>query len=165
LDIKPGMVEFNYSGKKAAEQHHEFKTTTVEGKKVGAVLKELVKGKGANDLVFTYGGKPVGRSSVNSYLRSLGIEITAHKFRQLAGTKIAMGVLGKAPFKAADMPKQAAVDKWVKEELTKVGTVLHHRSGTKITAMTAIKSYIDPSVITSFYEKLKLRTPRWVPSV
>jgi DNA topoisomerase IB len=164
LTFTPAAVEFNYSGKKSAEQHHIFKTTTPEGKKIRAILLALVKNKDDTDLVFTFKGKPVLRTTVNSYLRSLGLEITAHKFRQLAGTKVAIGVLRQAPFKKSDKPKQAAVDKWVKEELKKVGEVLHHRTGTNVTGMTAVKSYIDPGCLVEFYDGLGLRIPSWVPA-
>jgi hypothetical protein len=74
-----------------------------------------------------------------------------------------MAMLSKCPLTKGSVT-QAQADKWVKESLTKVGDALHHRSGTKVTAMTAIKSYIDPGLLVNFYEDLGLRVPKWVPS-
>lgn len=170
--VKPKVIEFNYSGKKAAEQHHELKTTTTEGGKVASVIKKLIAGKKPTDLVFTASiplksGKtkvgPVTATMVNSYLKSIGIGITAHKFRQLAGTKAAMGILGRSPYKKGKECNQREVEVWVKEELKKVGEILHHRSGTAVTGMTAVKSYISPEVLKEFFTNLNLRIPSWVP--
>ncbi len=163
LQFHPEDVQFNYSGKKSAEQEHVFNTTTPDGKRVGTILETLVKGKKPTDLVFTFKNKPISRPVVNQYLHSIGIEITAHRFRQLAGTKLTMGILKKSPFKAKDEPKQAAVEKWLKEELKKVGEVLHHRTGTKVTGSTALKSYIDPEIVVEFFTNLGLRVPGDVP--
>jgi hypothetical protein len=164
MTINPGKIELDYAGKKLAEQHHVFKTNNTDGKKVESIIKALTKGKKSTDLVFTYKGKPFLRQNVNKYLRSLGVEITAHRFRQLAGTRMALSILKKSPFKASQQPKQAAVEKWMKEELKKVGELLHHTTGAQVTGMTAVKSYIDPGVLETFYNDLKLRIPDWIPT-
>jgi hypothetical protein len=163
VKFNPTKVEFNYSGKKLAEQHHELRLNTPENKKIGELLKTLVAKKRPDDLVFTYGGKTLGSNAVRTYLKEKGVTISPHRFRQLAGTKATMGILSKSPFKASAVPKQAEVDRWVKKELEKVGEVLHHRTGTKVTGMTAVKSYISPEVLVEFYNKLNLRVPNWVP--
>jgi hypothetical protein len=163
MKFNPSNIQFNYTGKKLAEQEHVFKTNTAESKKIKDILKELVKNKQPDDLIFTFKGKPIIRHMVNVYLKSLGIEITAHKFRQLSGTKLAMGIINKSKFKTDGSAKQSVVDKWLKDELIKVGSMLHHKTGTKVTGMTAVKSYIDPDVLAEFYDKLGLRKPRWVP--
>jgi hypothetical protein len=165
LDFVQGAVEFNYSGKKAAEQHHVYKTTDATGKKVRAILEQLVKDKLPDDNVFTFKDAVITRKMCNDYLQKThNICITAHRFRQLAGTKAAMGILKMSPFKKGSDVKQAAVDKWIKEEMKKVGEILHHHTGTAITGMTAIKSYIDPGVLIEFYTDLGLRVPTWVPT-
>lgn len=167
VTITPSVIAFDYAGKKDAEQHHEYKIKTAEGKKILAIIKKLIEGKEPTDLVYTFKDKgkvkPITRDMVNKYLKSIGLEVTAHKFRHLMGTKITIGVLGQSPFKATANPKQAVVERWVKDELTKVGEMLHHKTGAKVTSSTAIKSYIDPDILAEFFNDLKLRVPKWVP--
>lgn len=166
-----GGFEFNYVGKKGTEQHHFLPSNTMSNRKVIKIIKDLIKGKRPDDVVFTNRGKPLGGGPVNSYLKSIGVPagITIHKFRHLAGTKLAMGILKKAPFKKTDKPTQASVEKWIKEEMKQVGEMLHHRTGSgdnqKVTGMTAINAYIDPKTLATFFNNLGLRVPRWVPKV
>lgn len=163
--------EFNYVGKKGTEQHHVLNGTTMTNRKVLAIIKTLLKGKKPDDVLFTYRSKPLGAAPVNAYLRSIGVPsgVTIHKFRHLAGTKLAMGILNKAPFKKSEQPSQASVEKWVKEEMKQVGEMLHHRVGSgdnqKVTGMTAINAYIDPKTLGNFFTNLGLRVPKWVPKI
>lgn len=171
--LKPNQrgLEFNYVGKKGTEQHHVLMPTTPSNRKVLAIIKELTKNKRPDDLVFTDRGRAIGAQPVNAYLKTLGVpaKITIHKFRHLAGTKIAMKILDGAPFKKSDMPSQSSVEKWVKEEMKAVGEVLHHRTGSgdnqKVTGMTSINAYIDPKTLATFFTDLGLRVPKWVPKV
>ena len=157
-------VEMDYPGKKGTPQHHLIRANTAVGKKVVAIIKGLLVGKKPDARVFTsYGNKPISAADVNRYLRTKGISVSAHKFRHLAGTKLAKEILSKSPFKKGAGASQAAVEKWVKTELVAVGNMLHHQTGTKPTSSTAIAAYIDPSLIKGFFNRLGLRTPKWVP--
>lgn len=172
--LKPvarGGFEFNYVGKKGTEQHHVLLANSMTNRKVIAIIKGLIKGKKPDDVVFTNRGRLLGGGPVNSYLKSIGVPagITIHKFRHLAGTKLALSILKKAPFKKADQPTQASVEKWIKEEMKQVGEMLHHRTGSgdnqKVTGMTAINAYIDPKTLATFFNNLGLRVPKWIPKV
>lgn len=165
-----GGFEFEYVGKKGTKQHHVLKPDSVTNKRVIAIIKKCMSGKGKNDLLFTYRGKHLDGSVVNRYLRSIGVPsgVTAHKFRHLAGTKMAQDILAKAPFSPRDKGyTQSSVEKWLKEAMLPVGAMLHHRTGSgdkeKVTPMTAINAYISPDLLRDFFGKLKLRVPDWVP--
>lgn len=165
-----GGFEFNYTGKKGTVQHHTLKPDSVTNKRVIAIIKKCMVGKSKNDLLFTYRGKHLDGSVVNRYLRSIGMPsgVTAHKFRHLAGTSLAMSILAKAPFNVRDKGyTQSSVEKWLKEAMIPVGAMLHHRTGSgdkeKVTPMTAINAYISPDLLRQFFGKLKLRVPDWVP--
>lgn len=171
--LKPiqGGFEFNYVGKKGTEQHHILKGNTTSNRKVISIIKNLIKNKRPDDVVFTNRGKPLGASAVNAYLKTIGVPagITIHKFRHLAGTKLALAILKKSPFKKSEQPTQTSVEKWIKEEMKQVGEMLHHRTGSgdnqKVTGMTAINAYISPHVLKQFFDDLGLRVPKWVPKI
>lgn len=161
--------EFRYTGKKGTEQHHVITGNTVSNRKVIAIIKSLIKGKKPDAVVFTDRSKPIGGTPVNSYLKSIGVPagITIHKFRHLAGTRLATQILKTSPFKKSQHPTQASVEKWIKEEMKQVGELLHHRVGAgdaqKLTGMTAINAYISPQVLKEFFDNLGLRVPKWIP--
>lgn len=161
--VTPKSIIFDYKGKKLASQSAVYKGLTVESKKVISIVKDCLAGKSNTDHVFTFRKHRITRQIVASYLKEKGIPLTPHGFRRITGTKLAMQLIKKAPFKAADNPKQAEVERWFKNEALHIGEVLHHRSGEKITSSTAIKSYIDPEVMSNFFEGLGLRVPSWVP--
>lgn len=169
VKVVPGKIKFNYIGKKNAPQPATYPTNSVEGKKVAEIVEKCLKDKTKDEMVFTWRDKPILRSGVNLYLKALNIPIGAHGFRRVSGTKAAMAILQNNPFKkmmkAGKAIKEVDVNKWFKSELTKVGEVLHHRTGEKVTAMTAVKSYISPEVLINFYEELGLRVPKFIPKV
>lgn len=162
--VLANKVTFNYIGKKLAPQPATYLVKTPEGKKIQAIMKKLVTGKKPSDHVFTWNGSPVQSQYIRAYLKSLQIELSPHRFRNIAATKLAQKLCleGGAKFKRGSV-KQTDVDRWVKEEFIKIGEVLHHRTGEKTTGMTAIKSYIDPFVLEDFYTSLGLRIPKFVP--
>lgn len=160
-------IEFDYPGKKGTQQHHTLRGNSPASRRVVAIVKELAKNKKPEDYLFTFRAKPIPPQAVNKYLRSKGINVSIHKFRHLAGTKLAMELLKSAPYNKKNVPSQAQAEKWIKEEFKKVGEMLHHRTGSgekqKTTAMTAINSYVDPSVLKNWFAGLGLRVPKWVP--
>jgi len=163
LRILPTKIVFDYTGKKGTNQYTEYKLNDAISKKVAEIIKELVAGKDKTAAVFTYRRHLITRQMVSAYLKSLGIQLTPHKFRQIAGTKLALAILAKAPFKKNSFLKQSAVERWFKEEALKIGEALHHRNGEKVTSATAIRSYIDPAPIADYFESLGLRRPKWLP--
>jgi len=69
----------------------------------------------------------------------------------------------ECPFKKGD-PKttQSGVEKWYKEALLPIGDALHHRTGEKVTAMTALNSYVDVFLQLEFFKNLGLRNPSFL---
>lgn len=164
IKILPNKILFNYTGKKGAPQNATYLVNTPEAKKVHAIVKQCATGKRPTDTLFTFNGSLVRRQYIGKYLRSLGIDLNIHGFRNIAATKLAVQLTnaGLTKFKKGSV-KQADVDRWVKQEFTKIGEVLHHRTGEKVTGMTSIKSYVDPYVLEDFYTKLGLHIPKFVP--
>jgi hypothetical protein len=167
LEILPTKITFDYSGKMAHAQHHAFSTTTTYGKTIKPIIEKLLVGKGPNDLVFTYKGQALDRRLTNDYLTEKGLPITAHYFRRIEGTKMAMKILKSCPFKkGAPNCTQDNVDAWVKEEMKSIGNVLHHTQGAdmKETGLTALKSYVDNEMMGEFFTDLGLRIPNFIPT-
>lgn len=162
LKLTDNEISYNYTGKKGAEQTAHVKTNTPINKKIHKILTKLIKGKGPTDLVFTYNGKKILGEAVNTYLKTCGSPITIHKFRNVAGTTKAKEILKNSPFKKSSNPKQGEVEKWFKGEAVKIGELLMHRNGEKFTGSTSIASYIDPQVITDYFESIGLRKPSFL---
>lgn len=165
IELKfPGKKAYNKAGELVNEQHFIYKIgKDTTSKKVHQIVTALIAGKTKTGTVFTFNGRPILRQYVGPYLKGHGIGLTAHGFRHINGTRIAQQCLATSQFKKGQAT-QAQVDAWVKKEMEKVGIALHHRSGTKVTGMVAIKSYIDPSIFVNFYTGLGLRVPKWVPA-
>ena len=161
-------IEMKYPGKKGTMQHHALKPNTQSTRKVIAVLKQCLRNKKPNDRVFTAGGRQIKPREINSYLKSIGVNVTIHKFRHAAATKTAMDMLDKSPFGPRNKPTQAQAERWLKTEAVKIGEMLHHRTGSgdkqKVTSSTAIAAYIDPSIIKNWFDDLGLRVPKWLPA-
>lgn len=164
--IKGNKLLFDYIGKKKTPQPAVYMLSSQEAKLVGQIMAKLIADKEKDELVFTFRGRPVLRHSIGQYLKSLGTQMSAHSFRRVTGTRMALQILKNNPFinkaKKGEV-KETEVNRWFKTEMTKIGEALHHRNGEKVTGMTAVKSYIDPTVIENFYDSLGLRVPSFVP--
>lgn len=166
VKIKGAKLLFDYVGKKKTPQPATYMLNTAEGKLVKDVIEKLLADKDDDELVFEFRGRPIIRHAISKYLKTLGTEMSAHSFRRATGTKMAMQILSKNPFQAKAKKgalKEAEVNKWFKNEMLKIGEALHHRNGEKVTGMTAVRSYIDPTVIENFYASLGMRVPSFVP--
>jgi DNA topoisomerase IB len=151
-----------YPGKKGVMQKHVVKPDTPENKLVCAVLTKAMRGKKKGDFLWTDAhGERIGAGELNGYLRRMGVSITAHKFRHVRGTELMQNLLANA--KVPKGSNQAAVEKQVKALAVKVGSLLGHVSGEKVTPATAIKSYIVPDVIARFFSERGMRVPAWLP--
>ena len=161
-------VEMRYPGKKGTMQHHKIKPNTVTNRKIIAIVKAAIEGKEKESKVFVAQGLPIKPREVNQYLKSIGVKVTIHKFRHVAATKTAMEMLAQSPFSQRNKPTQAQAERWIKTEAVKIGTMLHHRTGSgdtqKTTSTTAIAAYIDPALIKKFFVDLGLRAPKWLPA-
>lgn len=164
VSISGNKIIFDYAGKKNASQYAVYDAKDIVSKKVLEVVRALkAKAKPDSHLFVSTKGRPITAPHIRTYIRELGIDLSPHDFRRLKGTKIAKKVFAACPFKKG--AKQAEVDRWFKKELEEVGEALHHTSGgDKIVSSTAIKSYIDPSVMRNFYLDLGLRPLKAIPA-
>jgi hypothetical protein len=157
LNFNDQRVIMTYLGKKAGKQKHVIKFNDQRTEMLRESIAEFIHDKKPTEYAFTFRGKPVSNSQVNSYLREIGMPegFTIHKFRKLRGTAMAMELMKKCPYGAR--AKDVAVNKWIEDQCLKIGKELGHMAGEKITATTAIANYIDPSVFAPIYEKTNTR--------
>ena len=154
-----GSVVLTYKGKKGVRQRHVLKPTDDVTRRVVDNLKALAEGKDPSDFLFSVGGRRVSARLVNKFLNRIGVPFTAHKFRHIIGTLMARELLlGKR--KRFKDRKQA--EAYFKKALTKIGKVLGHKSGEKVTWTTAKDNYIDPSVMFAFFERYGFRPPTFL---
>jgi hypothetical protein len=139
-----------------------------------AALKKLIKfihaktqGKNPSDPVFTVKGKRISTSDYNAWLRGKA-DLTAHNFRTLRGTELALKYLPDAAKKVESLRKKIAkgkrlsdkeIDKAFLEAMQKVGKALGHirrnASGEEeSTANTSIAYYCSPAVMVDWYKKV-----------
>lgn len=165
LKIDKAGAHFDYAGKKGTAQPATLYPRDPIMRKAIAVHTRLVRGKKPTDHVYTYNGKRLTAQSANAYMKTLGFPagFTIHKFRHLAGTKMYLDIVKTSPFKKGD-PKtsQSAVEKWYKEAMVPIGKALHHRTGEKVTGMTAIGAYISLEPQRDFFKRLGLREPTFL---
>lgn len=138
-----------------------------------AALKKLIKfidakckGKKPSEPVFTVKGKRVSTSDYNAWLRGKA-DLTAHNFRTLRGTELALKYLPDAAKKVEALKKKVAKGKRVPDKaidqafldaMMKVGKALGHirrnASGEEeSTANTAIAYYCSPAVMVDWYKQ------------
>jgi len=154
IKIKGNTIIFDYQGKGkngGIHQKHIIRCMTPQTKSLLQLIEQLKEGKSPNEDVFTWEGKWIQSVKVNKYLKGIGSPVTIHKIRTLRGTLLAGKLLDPAAVKGKS---DKEVNKYVKETLKKVGALLGHVSGDKITALTSIKYYIDPAVLVDFYKKV-----------
>lgn len=157
LNFNDQRVIIKYLGKKAGAQKHVIKFNDQRTEMLRESIAEFIHEKKPTEYAFTFRGKPVSNSHVNTYLRELGFPegFTVHKFRKLRGTAMAMELMKKCPYGAR--AKDAAVNAWLEKQCLAIGKELGHMSGTEVTATTAIANYIDPSVFLPIFEKTNTR--------
>jgi hypothetical protein len=160
-------IKIQYPGKKGTINTHIIKPNSVVNRKVIAIIKSCLAGKTREDRVFSSGRTQIYSTHINRYLRTIGVNVTIHKFRHAAATREAVKMLKDSPFNSRNVPTQAQAERWIKEEAIKIGTLLHHRSGSgdkeKPTSSTAFQAYIDPGLVGDWFTGLGLRIPKWLP--
>lgn len=165
-----------YPGKDGVRQAHLLDASAgPQSKFLVKNIKNMLVGKQPKDPVFQYelpNGRmrPITGGEVTGMLRRLGGPegVTAHKLRHVKGTKIFMDLMETNKNKMKDL-SQGEADRMFKQFATQVGAQLGHVRGVgkqqKVTPATAIKSYIDPGVMLSFYDQLGLRPPRGLEKI
>lgn len=160
-------IAMRYPGKKGTPQHHVIRPDSASNRKIIKLFKGDLEGKTGIEFVFTLDSKPIRAGIVNKYLRSIGVSVTIHKFRHAAATHEAKKMLASCPFNSKNVPSQAQAERWIKTEAIKIGTLLHHRTGSgdkqKTTSSTAIAAYISPDILKNWFLDLGLRVPKWIP--
>lgn len=158
FDIKGSKIIVKYIGKAGGVQKHVINITSTRGKRLGEALDKLLEGKSGKDSVFTFEGLEVNGTILNKYLVAKGFPkgFTVHMLRTVKGTKMAIELLKKSPFKKGTATDKE-VNKWIEAEMLKVGETLGHASAGKTTANTAIANYIAPNILEDFYAALGLR--------
>jgi len=171
LKEMPNGIVITYKGKDGVPHKHVLNASDSEHRPVIEALQELVAGKELKDRVFSVGRKPVNPNIANALFKQLSgmPDVTVHKIRTLRGTALLRQIMDrempkiKARQERSGMSEKQALDIF-KGMAEKVGKLLNHvrrgASGTKVTGMTAIQSYIDPSLSVAFFEELGIRPPR-----
>jgi biopolymer transport protein ExbD len=139
-----------------------------------AALKKLIKfidakckDKKPSDPVFTVKGKRVSTSDYNAWLRGKA-DLTAHNFRTLRGTELALKYLPDAAKKVEALKKKVPkgkrladkeIDKAFLEAMQKVGKALGHirrnaAGEEESTANTSIAYYCSPAVMVDWYKEV-----------
>ena len=166
-----------YQGKDSVRQAHFLDASAgPEAKFLVKNIKLLLAGKQPSDPVFQYelpNGRvrPITGGEVTGMLRRLGGPegVTAHKLRHVKGTKIFMDLVAANKAKMKPGMSQGEADRLFKQFASQVGAQLGHVRGVgkqqKVTPNTAVKSYIDPGVMISFYDQLELRPPRSLEAI
>lgn len=136
-----------------------------------AFLVAKSKDKKPNDPVFTVKGKRISPTAYNTWLKT-HTTLTAHNFRTLRGSEIALTLVPEAKAKVEAAKKKVApkklADKVVhdifKGVMLEVGKVLGHirrnKDGTEEnTANTAIQYYVSPTIFLQFYKDIGYAPP------
>jgi hypothetical protein len=176
--VNGNVITIVYPGKDAVRQSHVIQGTgSQQAKYLVANIKKFLVGKQPKDPVFQYelpNGRmrPIIGGEVTGMLRRLGgpPNVTAHKLRHVKGTEIFMQLMEKNKAKLKpDTMNQAQADALFKQFVTEVGATLGHVRGVgkqqKVTGATAMKSYLDPGVMLSFWDQVGLRPPRGLEKI
>lgn len=169
----------DYMGKMAHRQVHKLRPVTSEQKLVARMVLDWAEQAGEDgavfDLVENRHSTPPTNSTVNAYFKSKGANVTVHKLRHARATIIMDRLLkdkkacpyfryksdGTRELIQARKPTQSEAEALYKTLATEVGRELGHTAGEKITPMTAVNAYVNPSMTLAFFADLGLRTPSW----
>jgi DNA topoisomerase-1 len=154
IKIEGNKVHFDYIGKDKVHQKH-----TVESAQVAKMVGELLKGKGANDSVFTVSGKLVTPDMINSYLKKdLKSPVTVHKFRTYHATRLARELLEGVSM--TPPPNEKKVLDLFKKSVDSIAEKMGHTSSN-----TTVKHYIDSNILLGFFSKYKVEPPKILAKV
>ena len=168
-----GDIVITYKGKDGVPHRHHLKINETEHRPVIAALNILLEDKEGKDKVFTSGKKFVGPNSANALFKQLSgmSNITVHKIRTFRGTDLFTKLMNSEMPKLLKLQETKGLSETqalqiFKQLAEKVGTLLNHvrrgATGTKVTGMTAINSYIDTAISVSFFQQLGMRVPKFL---
>lgn len=174
-------VRLMYAGKKGMRQLHVIEPTDPDSKLAVKLLLSLTKNKDPKDFLFSLPRQlangdtkytRITSADVNSYLTGTGFKGGPHKLRHVKGTKIAKKLIEQHPLKLPKRldlnKKQKLAEEHFKSKIAmRVGGLLGHKKTTKEGKQenvhsTAIRNYIDPSVMKDFFDSHQLRIPVWL---
>jgi DNA topoisomerase IB len=170
--IDGDKITIAYTGKGGVKQVHKLQASTPEAKVLVKNLKMLLADKGPKDRVFTFIGKsgrelPMTGGIINKVFQRLGAKATVHKLRHVRGTRLFNELVEHNKAKIFNEKKpltEAQAVAMFKQLATKVGELLGHVRGVgasqKVTPSTAVKNYIDPGAMKSFFTNLGFRPPK-----
>jgi len=166
--ITKTKITVEYADKGVSPQHLEVTpassetATSTEARLVFDDLYTILQGKKPHDPVFVNDKRvPISYGAFCEYLKeTVHEEFTPKVFRTIRASYLAKLKLDKAPFKVKanqDSAFSKKVNDYFVSAMKEVGAALGHHSGEKVTEMTAIKNYIDPSVMNEYFEKFEVR--------
>ncbi len=173
VKIKQNGLVLKYLGKDQVPQLHVLLKNDPIQKFLIANILDYMKGKKPNDMLFTVknkGGKQlhVNAVMVNKFFRKLGAgDATVHKLRTLTGTKIFKDELVKLNLsKYKGKASESDAKKLLIKLAEKVGEQLGHmktfKGQAKVTGMTAIQNYIEPTAMLEMFKQLNVRPPHFL---
>jgi hypothetical protein len=162
-------IRINYIGKKQVDTTHDIMPLGTYQKELINYLLKLKSKKKPNDFLFTVGNTndPIGEKSLSNFLKNdvqLPEGITPHKFRHARGSDLLMQIIQNNPKELATASKSAnGLTNFIKEAAVEVGKKLGHMrmkdNQQEPIWSTAIKSYIDPTIIKDLYTKYDFAIP------
>lgn len=168
----PNGFVMRYKGKDGVPAIHKYEGVDPLSKRVVSIVKNLLKGKGPSDLVWTVktpagDDKFVPPAIVNRVFKTLGSgQATIHKLRTLRGTSIFNAEVAKIYESRKSITSQSEALALIKAIATKVGKELNHVrrgvAGTKVSPNTALSSYIDVSSQIAFFQHYGLPLPNYL---
>lgn len=170
VKIKGNQVLVSYTGKGQAGKADAVQEHKLLRNKETALLidyiKERVETGAAGDLLFTDDGTALSNTEVNGFIQKYVPSASVHKFRHLRGTAVAERVLADLVPKRGTSQNQA--EAMFKEAMEEVGKVLGHYNirgdSIKISPMTAIKSYCEPTILSSWFVNHGFDVPDFIPT-
>lgn len=167
ITVESSRIIVKYKGKsqssnsQAMQKHIININKSTATKLMAKNIKSYLRNKDPEDSVFQHGGKLFNSTSITRYMRTLGFPqaFTVHKFRTARATKMTVDAFKKSPFKKGGDWTERQVNKWVEEQIMKIGAELGHTNNDKVTTSTAIQNYISPEILDEFYTKLGIRPP------
>lgn len=152
---KDGSVTFAYTGKHKVQQRH-----VILDKHLTGLIKELAKGKGKSDYLFSWKNKDgkqthMSPEGLNKYLQDdLGCPTTIHKFRSFHATRMAQEALTQPV--PEDVKKD---DKKFLKHFRGLIQPISQKLGHKDVA-TTLNHYIDPTILEHFFTQNSMEMPK-----
>ncbi len=174
VSIDPqGNVILRYKGKDGVATVHRMAVNDPNQKYLCHNIQMLMQGKQPKDRLFTI-AKATGKfvavtaGQVNQMFKAMGAPegVTVHKIRTARGTGLFNDLVAKL-FDSGKVPKNEQQATLLLKSLgEQVGKLLNHVrrgvNGTKVTGVTALNNYVDPSAQVALFRQLGFRPPKFL---